>query len=150
MNIGKSKNNYNKDKKPRCFNYNIYKHIAKDCQKPKKEKETRKCYECNKIGYLVKNCRLGQRIKNRSIQEKSDEKDSDKEKSFVKGLEQVWYDKPLYIVNSLIDMLFYSKKTTKRRNLICAQMFKYQTERNYGLKYQLTQDAPTLESINNQ
>ena len=29
--IGKFKNNYDKDKKLRCFNYNIYKHMAKNC-----------------------------------------------------------------------------------------------------------------------
>ena len=29
MNIGKAKENFNKDRKPRCFNCNIYKHITK-------------------------------------------------------------------------------------------------------------------------
>ena len=36
MNIGKSKDNYNKDRKLRCFNCNIYRHMAKDYWKPKK------------------------------------------------------------------------------------------------------------------
>jgi len=85
MDIGKFKDNYNKNRKPKCFNCNVYRHIAKDCQKPKKEKETRKWYRYNKIGYLVKDCRLEKRMKNRSIQKDSDDKD--KEKSFVKGLE---------------------------------------------------------------
>jgi len=31
MNIGKFKDNYNKDEKPRYFNYNVYRYIAKDC-----------------------------------------------------------------------------------------------------------------------
>ena len=31
IDIGKPKNNYNKDEKPRCFNCNVYGHIAKDC-----------------------------------------------------------------------------------------------------------------------
>ena len=31
MNIGKSKDNFDKDKKPRFFNCNIYGHMAKDC-----------------------------------------------------------------------------------------------------------------------
>jgi len=31
MDIRKYKDNYDKDGKPRCFNYNIYGHIAKDC-----------------------------------------------------------------------------------------------------------------------
>jgi len=30
MDIGKSKENF-KDRKPRCFNCNLYRHIAKDC-----------------------------------------------------------------------------------------------------------------------
>ena len=37
MNIGKSKDNYNKDRKPRYLNYNIYRYIAKNYQKPKKK-----------------------------------------------------------------------------------------------------------------
>jgi len=42
MNIGKSKDNFNKDGKPRCFHYNIYKHIAKNCWKLKKKKVSKK------------------------------------------------------------------------------------------------------------
>ena len=45
MEIRKFKDNYNKDGKLRCFNCNIYKHIAKDCRKLKKEKEIRKYYK---------------------------------------------------------------------------------------------------------
>ena len=33
IDIRKSKDNYNKDKKSKCFNYNIYRYITKDCQK---------------------------------------------------------------------------------------------------------------------
>ena len=75
MEIGKSKDNYDRDIKPRCFNCNVYKHMVKDCQKLKKEKETRKFYKCNKIGHLLKKCRIEQRMKNRSIQEDSDNTD---------------------------------------------------------------------------
>jgi len=39
------------------------------------------------VEHLAKNCRLGQKMKNRSIQEKSDEEDSNKEEGFVRGLE---------------------------------------------------------------
>ena len=39
------KSNYYKDRKPRYFNCNIYRHIVKDCKKPKKEKETKKYYK---------------------------------------------------------------------------------------------------------
>jgi len=67
INIGKSKDNYDKDRKPKCFNCNIYRYIAKDCQKLKKEKETRKCYQYDKVGHHAKNCRSEQKMKNRSI-----------------------------------------------------------------------------------
>ena len=53
----------------------------------KKEKKTRKCYKCDKRRHLVKNCRLERKIKNRSIQEEIDNKDSGKEESFVRGSE---------------------------------------------------------------
>ena len=58
MNIGKSKYNYNKDRKLRCFNCNIYRYIIKDCQKPEKEKGTRKCYKYNKVGYFTKKLQI--------------------------------------------------------------------------------------------
>ena len=38
IDIRKSKDNYDKDRKPRCFNCNIYGHTAKNCQKAKKKK----------------------------------------------------------------------------------------------------------------
>jgi len=41
INIRKAKDNYNKDRKPRYFNCNVYRYIIKDCKKPKKEKKTR-------------------------------------------------------------------------------------------------------------
>ena len=40
-------------------------------------------------------------MKNKSVQEESDDEDkekNDKEKSFVRGSEQIWYNKHLYIV----------------------------------------------------
>ena len=37
MNIGKAKDNFDKDGKPKCFNYNVYGYMIKDCRKPKKE-----------------------------------------------------------------------------------------------------------------
>ena len=43
----------------------IYEYIAKDYRKPRKEKKIRKCYKCDKIGYLAKNCRLEQKIRTR-------------------------------------------------------------------------------------
>jgi len=87
IDIRKFKDNYNKDKKSKCFNYNIYRYITKNCQKLNKEKETRMCYKCDKVRYLTKNYRSEQKIKNRSVQEESNEKDNDKKKGFVRGLE---------------------------------------------------------------
>ena len=37
MDIGKAKDNFDKDERPKCFNCNMYEHIAKDYRKPKKE-----------------------------------------------------------------------------------------------------------------
>ena len=64
--------------------------MARDCRKPKKEKEMRKCYKYNKIGHLVKDCRSKQIMKIRRNQDevdKSDEEENDKKKGFVEGLE---------------------------------------------------------------
>ena len=77
MNIRKSKDNYNKNIKLRCFNCNVYRHIAKDYRKLKKKKEIRKCYKSDKVGHLIKNCKLEQKIKNRSIQDDSDNEDKE-------------------------------------------------------------------------
>ena len=55
MDIGKSNGNF-KDKKPKCFNYNKYGHITKECWK-KKEKETRKCFKCDKEEHIAKDCK---------------------------------------------------------------------------------------------
>ena len=66
MNIRKSKNNF-EDEKPKCFNYKIYGHMAKDCKWLKKERDTRKCYECKQTGYIAKYYRTKQKMKNQSI-----------------------------------------------------------------------------------
>jgi len=55
MDIGKSNNNF-KDEKPKCFDCNKYGYMAKECWK-KKEKETRKCFKCNKEEYIAKDCK---------------------------------------------------------------------------------------------
>ena len=36
IDIRKSKDNFDKNNKPRYFNCNIYKYIAKECQRPKR------------------------------------------------------------------------------------------------------------------
>ena len=51
------------------------------------------CYKYNKVGYLAKNCRLEQKIKNRSIQKDSENKKKEenvREMGFVEGLEQAY------------------------------------------------------------
>ena len=101
MDIIKTKDNDNKDKKPKYFNCNIYRYVVNFFRKPKKEKETRKCYKYNKVEYLIKNRRLGQKMKSRSIHEEldnEDKEDNNKEVDFVKDSKQVQYDKLLYIV----------------------------------------------------
>ena len=87
MDIGKSRDNFDKDEKPKCFNYNIYRHLAKKYRRSKKDKKTRRCYKYNKVEHLAKDCRLGQKMKIRRNQEDLDEEDNDK-KNFVEGLEQ--------------------------------------------------------------
>ena len=56
MNIGKYNNNF-KDGKPKYFNCNKYRYIAKECQSKKKEYEIRKCFKCEKEGHIVKDCK---------------------------------------------------------------------------------------------
>ena len=85
MDIGKSRNNFDESGKLRCFNCNLYRHIARECRRPKKERETRKCYKCNKEGYLAKDCKSKQPMKNRRSQ--ADDSEDKKEKGFVKGSE---------------------------------------------------------------
>ena len=80
MDIGKSNNNF-KDGKPKCFNYNKYEYMAKECQLKKKEWETRKCFKYDKEGHIAKDCKGIQVMKKQKIQEESDDKE-DKETRF--------------------------------------------------------------------
>ena len=77
---------------------NTQQSISKN-QRKKRNLRVLKYCKYNKVGHLTKNCRSEQKIKNKSIQEETDKKDNDKEKSFVKGLEQTQYNEPLYIIN---------------------------------------------------
>ena len=86
MDIGRSNNNF-KDRKPKCFNYNKYGHMAKECQAKKKEQETRKCFKYDKEGHMAKDYKEKQMIKNRKVQEESDNEDNKKEKGFGNDLE---------------------------------------------------------------
>ena len=62
MEIGKSNKSF-KDGKPKCFNCEIYRHMARDCKKPKKEIDNRKCYECGRTRHIARDCRTKQRMK---------------------------------------------------------------------------------------
>ena len=77
MDIGKSNDKF-KDGKPKCFNYKEYGHIARNCKKPKKEKDTQKCYECGKVRHIAKDYRT--KMMKRSIWEERDTDDDDDDK----------------------------------------------------------------------
>ena len=66
INIENSKENF-KDGNLRYFNYNLYRHMAKDCWRPKKEKDNKKYYKYKQAGHIAKNCKTGQKIKNQSV-----------------------------------------------------------------------------------
>ena len=85
MDIGKSNDNF-KDGKPKCFNCNKYRHMAKECRAEKKEQETWICFKCDKKGHIAKNCKGEQKMKICKTQkEESDEED--KEQGFGDDLE---------------------------------------------------------------
>jgi len=86
MDIGKSNNNF-KDGKPKCFNCNKYGHMAKECQSKKKEHETKKCFKYEREEYIAKDCKGNQAMKNRKVQEGSDDENKKNEESFGKDLE---------------------------------------------------------------
>jgi len=86
MDVGRSNDNF-KDGKLKCFNCNKYGHMAKECQVKKKEQEIRKCFKCDKEEHITKNCKEKQMMKNRKVQERSDDEDDKKEQGFGKDLE---------------------------------------------------------------
>ena len=87
MDIGKSNDNF-KDGKPKYFNCNKYRHIAKECQSEKKKQETRTCFKCDKKGHIAKDCKRKQIMKKRKVQEESDNEDNkEEEKGFREDLE---------------------------------------------------------------
>ena len=81
MDIGKSNDNF-KDGKPKCFNYNKYGHMAKECQLEKKEWETRTCFKYDKKGHIAKDCKEKQMMKKRKVQEELEDENNKKEESF--------------------------------------------------------------------
>lgn len=85
MDIGNSKENF-KDGKLRCFNYNLYKHMARDCWRPKKENNNKKFYKYKQAGHIAKDYKTEQKIKNQSVQNntETDAEDEDNKMSFGK------------------------------------------------------------------
>ena len=59
----------------------------KECQAKKKERETRKCFKCDKEEHIAKDCKEKQTMKNRKVQEESDNEDDKKEEGFGEDLE---------------------------------------------------------------
>jgi len=81
MDIEKYNKNF-KDGKPKCFNCNKYRHIAKECQLKKKEQEMRKCFKCDKKGHIAKDCKEIQLMKKHKVQKESDNEDKEKGQGF--------------------------------------------------------------------
>ena len=86
IDIGRSNDNF-KDRKPKCFNYNKYRHMARDCRGKKKEREMRKCFKCDKEGHIAKDYKGKQTMKNRKVKEDSNDEDDKKEEGFGEDLE---------------------------------------------------------------
>ena len=80
----------------------------------RKKQEIRKCYKYNKEGHLAKDYKSKQPMKNRRNQ--TDNPEDKKEERFIEGLEQAQYNKPLYIINIKINILFQTKEITKKGN----------------------------------
>ena len=60
--------------------------MAKECWAKKKERKTRKCFKCDREGHIAKDCKGKQMMKNRKIQEDSDDENNKKEEGFGKDL----------------------------------------------------------------
>ena len=87
MDIGKSNDNF-KDGKLKCFNWNKYGHMAKECRAEKRERDTQTCFKCDKKGHIAKNCKGKETMKKRKVQEESDNEDNkEEEKGFGEDLE---------------------------------------------------------------
>jgi len=78
MDIGKSNENF-KNRKPKCFNCNKYRHIAKECQSKKKKRETRTCFKYDKERHIARDCKGKQMMKKKKVQEELDNENNKKE-----------------------------------------------------------------------
>jgi len=88
MDIGRSDDNF-KDRKLKCFNCNKYGHMVKECRAEKRERDTRTCFKCKKKGHIAKNCKGKQTMKKHKIQEEESDNENNKEeeKGFGEDLE---------------------------------------------------------------
>jgi len=88
MDIGRSDNNF-KDGKLKCFNCNKYGHMVKECRVEKRKQDTQTCFKCEKKGHIAKNCKGKQTMKKHKIQEEESDNENNKEeeKGFGKDLE---------------------------------------------------------------
>jgi len=55
--------------------------MTKKCQSKKKERETRKCFKCDKKGHIAKNCKRKQSMKKCKVQELLNDEDDDRKNS---------------------------------------------------------------------
>ena len=60
--------------------------MVKECQAKKKEWETRKCFKYDKKEHIAKDCKEKQIMKNRKVQEESDDENDKKEEGFGDNL----------------------------------------------------------------
>ena len=67
------------------------------------------------MGHISKECKSGQKIKNCSIQEETDNKKDNKQEGFKEGFKQTWYKGPLYLMLK-INILFQIKEIIERKN----------------------------------
>jgi len=80
MEIGRQQNN-RQGRKPKCYNCNKFRHMAKDCRQSK-EKKPQGCFKCDKEGHIAIGCRAPQQMKTRSSQQEDSENEE-------KGLSKV-------------------------------------------------------------
>jgi len=85
MDIGKFNDNF-RDRKLKCFNYNKYGHMAKECRSKKKE-DKQQCFKCDKEGHIANDYKETQSMKKCKVQEESDKEDEKKEQSFGDNIE---------------------------------------------------------------
>jgi len=80
MDIGKSNDNF-RDKKPKCFNCNKYGYMTKECWLKKKE-DKQQYFKCDKEEHIAKDCKEAQSMKKCKVQKRFNDEDEEKEQGF--------------------------------------------------------------------